>query len=104
MDLAGDLTFGDEMLQKVHVSLVHRTGLLPRCRLTQSVAVQQHNYLWGQASNLMMVPSDCDNRDERFGWTGDSALTADEASVNFDLSSFCESQPLLLWCAGATLC
>ena len=52
----------------------------------------------------MMVPSDCDNRDERFGWTGDSALTADEASVNFDLSSFCESQPLLLWCACATLC
>ena len=51
----------------------------------------------------MMVPSDCDNRDERFGWTGDSALTADEASVNFDLSSFCESQPLLL-CACATLC
>ena len=65
---------------------------------------RQHNYLWGQASNLMMVPSDCDNRDERFGWTGDSALTADEASVNFDLSSFCESQPLLLWCACATLC
>ena len=23
VDLAGDLTFGDEMLQKVHVSLVH---------------------------------------------------------------------------------
>ena len=65
VDLTGDLVFGDEMLQKVH-----------------------HNYLWGQASNLMMVPSDCDNRDERFGWTGDSALTADEASVNFDLSSF----------------
>ena len=36
----------------------------------------------------MMVPSDCDNRDERFGWTGDAALTADEANVNFDLSSF----------------
>lgn len=65
VDIAGDLTFSDELLQKVH-----------------------HNYLWGQASNLMMIPSDCDNRDERFGWTGDSALTADEASVNFDLSSF----------------
>jgi hypothetical protein len=36
----------------------------------------------------MMVPSDCDNRDERFGWTGDAALTADEANVNFDLTSF----------------
>jgi alpha-L-rhamnosidase len=31
---------------------------------------------------------DCDQRDERFGWTGDSALTADEAALNFDLTSF----------------
>jgi alpha-L-rhamnosidase len=39
---------------------------------------------------------DCDNRDERFGWTGDSALTADEASVNFDLSSFYDSWARML--------
>ena len=44
----------------------------------------------------MMVPSDCDNRDERFGWTGDSALTADEASVNFDLSSFYDNWARML--------
>jgi alpha-L-rhamnosidase len=73
VDIAGDLTFSDEVLQKVH-----------------------HNYLWGQASNLMMIPSDCDNRDERFGWTGDSALTADEASVNFDLSAFYDSWARML--------
>ena len=30
----------------------------------------QHNTLWGQADNLMMVPTDCDNRAERQGWTG----------------------------------
>jgi len=48
----------------------------------------QHNLLWGQATNLMMVPTDCDQRDERLGWTGDSALTADEALSNYDLGAF----------------
>ena len=44
----------------------------------------QHNILWGQADNLMMIPTDCDQRDERLGWTGDSALSAAEASLNYD--------------------
>jgi alpha-L-rhamnosidase len=48
----------------------------------------QHNLLWGQATNLMMIPTDCDQRDERFGWTGDSALTSEEALSNFDLGAF----------------
>ena len=45
----------------------------------------QHNILWGQADNLMMIPTDCDNRDERLGWTGDSALSSVEASLNYDM-------------------
>jgi alpha-L-rhamnosidase len=53
----------------------------------------QHNLLWGQATNLMMVPTDCDQRDERFGWTGDSALTSEEALSNFDLGAFYHN-----WC------
>jgi alpha-L-rhamnosidase len=48
----------------------------------------QHNTLWGQADNLMMVPTDCDNRAERQGWTGDSALTAHEATANYDMGAF----------------
>ena len=38
----------------------------------------QHATVWGQKSNVMSVPTDCDNRDERRGWTGDAALTAEE--------------------------
>jgi len=48
----------------------------------------QHLFLWGQADNLMMIPTDCDQRDERLGWTGDSALTAHEASLNYDMGAF----------------
>ena len=35
----------------------------------------QSNTLWGQADNLMMVPTDCDNRAERQGWTGGETMT-----------------------------
>ncbi|CAF0993590.1 unnamed protein product [Rotaria sordida] len=45
----------------------------------------QHNIQWTQLSNLMSVPTDCTERDERRGWLGDAALTVDEALYNFDL-------------------
>ena len=33
----------------------------------------QHNILWGQKGNFLDVPTDCPQRDERLGWTGDAA-------------------------------
>lgn len=39
--------------------------------------------LWSQRSNLMGIPTDCPQRDERMGWLGDSNLTAEEAIFNF---------------------
>ncbi len=46
------------------------------------------NVLWGQLSNLMSVPTDCPQRDERMGWMGDAQLTAEEAVYNFDMAGF----------------
>ncbi|KAH3756042.1 rhamnosidase B [Pelomyxa schiedti] len=46
------------------------------------------NVFWGQKGNLMGIPSDCPQRDERKGWLGDVALTVDEAMFNFDLQPF----------------
>ena len=43
---------------------------------------------WGQLSNLMSVPTDCPQRDERHGWLGDAHLSAEEAIFNFDMSAF----------------
>ncbi|BBD73297.1 alpha-rhamnosidase [Sulfodiicoccus acidiphilus] len=45
---------------------------------------------WGQLSNLMGVPTDCPQRDERMGWTGDAQLSAEEASLNFWMVPFYE--------------
>jgi alpha-L-rhamnosidase len=46
------------------------------------------NVIWGQLSNLMSIPTDCPQRDERMGWLGDAQLTAEEACFNFDMSLF----------------
>ncbi len=46
------------------------------------------NILWGQLSNLMGIPTDCPQRDERHGWLGDAHLSAEEAMFNFDMAAF----------------
>jgi alpha-L-rhamnosidase len=46
------------------------------------------NILWGQLSNLMSIPTDCPQRDERHGWLGDAHLAAEEAMFNFDMAAF----------------
>ncbi|MFQ6094627.1 MAG: family 78 glycoside hydrolase catalytic domain [Candidatus Bathyarchaeia archaeon] len=46
------------------------------------------NIIWGQLSNLMSVPTDCPQRDERMGWMGDAQLTVEEAVYNFDMATF----------------
>ncbi len=44
--------------------------------------------LWSQVSNLMGIPTDCPQRDERMGWLGDSSLIAEESIINFDMYGF----------------
>jgi alpha-L-rhamnosidase len=39
-----------------------------------------HNYLWGMKSNFLDVPTDCPQRDERLGWTGDAQIFCRTAS------------------------
>lgn len=46
------------------------------------------NVLWGQKSNFLCVPSDCPQRSERFGWTGDVTAFCQTACLNFDVKDF----------------
>jgi alpha-L-rhamnosidase len=43
---------------------------------------------WSQLTNLMSIPTDCDQRNERMGWMGDAQITAEEATLNFDMAAF----------------
>lgn len=46
------------------------------------------NILWGQRGNLMSVPTDCPQRDERLGWMGDAEIFARTACFNMDMAAF----------------
>ncbi len=48
----------------------------------------QQNIIWSSKSNLMDIPTDCPQRDERMGWTGDIAVFSPTACYNFDMSRF----------------
>lgn len=50
----------------------------------------QSNILWSAKSNFVDIPTDCPQRDERMGWTGDIALFAPTAAYNFGTSRFLE--------------
>lgn len=46
------------------------------------------NIIWGQKSNFLDIPTDCPQRDERLGWTGDAQVFVRTASLNFDAERF----------------
>lgn len=46
------------------------------------------NTLWGQRSNYLSVPTDCPQRDERLGWTGDAQAFSVTAGYNADVYGF----------------
>ena len=46
------------------------------------------NTLWGQRGNYLSVPTDCPQRDERLGWTGDAQAFSVTAAYNADVYGF----------------
>jgi alpha-L-rhamnosidase len=48
----------------------------------------QHNIVWGQKGNFVDVPTDCPQRDERLGWTGDAQVFIGTACFNRDVGGF----------------
>ena len=50
----------------------------------------QQAICWGAKSNFVDIPTDCPQRDERMGWTGDIAVFAPTAAYNFNTNRFLE--------------
>ncbi|MBQ6473511.1 MAG: family 78 glycoside hydrolase catalytic domain [Victivallales bacterium] len=46
------------------------------------------NIVWGQRGNFLDVPTDCPQRDERYGWTGDTQVFMDMATFNMEAPAF----------------
>ena len=49
------------------------------------------NVVWGMRGNFLSIPTDCPQRDERFGWTGDIQVFAPAASFLYDCDGFLTS-------------
>lgn len=48
------------------------------------------NVLWGQRSNFLDIPTDCPQRDERVGWTGDAQVFCRASTLNYNVKKFFE--------------
>ena len=48
----------------------------------------QKNIQWSQRGNFLDIPTDCPQRDERLGWTGDAQVFASTAAYNMNVASF----------------
>lgn len=46
------------------------------------------NVIWGQKGNFLDIPTDCPQRNERLGWTGDAQVFIRAAAYNFDVQKF----------------
>ncbi len=78
-------------------TLANITGIVVRSNLTETgtfvtsdslLNKLQRNILWGQRGNFLDVPTDCPQRDERLGWTGDAQVFARTASFNMNVGGF----------------
>jgi alpha-L-rhamnosidase len=48
----------------------------------------QRNIVWSQRGNFLDIPTDCPQRDERLGWTGDAQVFIRTAAFNMDVANF----------------
>lgn len=67
-------------------SAMARTGDF-RCS-DELVNQLQRNIVWGQRGNFVDVPTDCPQRDERLGWTGDAQVFVQTAAYTYDVAGF----------------
>jgi alpha-L-rhamnosidase len=55
------------------------------------------NAMWGQKGNFLDIPTDCPQRDERLGWSGDIQVFSGTACFNMDVSAFLSKYAYDLW-------
>jgi len=67
-------------------SRIRRTGFLSCSNPLLNQLFE--NIVWGQKGNFVDVPTDCPQRDERLGWTGDAQVFIRTASYQFDVLRF----------------
>ncbi|MEP6894457.1 MAG: glycoside hydrolase family 78 protein, partial [Chloroflexota bacterium] len=87
-DWPGELNLQDLTAIVLHSDL-ERTGWF---ECSDPLLNQFHqNVVWGMRGNFLDIPTDCPQRDERLGWTGDLEVFSPTASYLYDVSGFLQS-------------
>ena len=81
----GDIKLDDFTAITIH-SDMKRTGHF-KCS-NEKINKLYENIIWGQKGNFVDIPTDCPQRDERLGWTGDAQVFVKAASYNYDVEKF----------------
>jgi alpha-L-rhamnosidase len=78
-----------EVIDATHVAISSATPQRSTFESSDADLNRFHeNVVWSQRDNFISVPTDCPQRDERLGWTGDAQAFASTASTLFDAQSF----------------
>ncbi|MDF2802304.1 MAG: alfa-L-rhamnosidase RamA, partial [Anaerocolumna sp.] len=83
--IIGDINLADFMGNVVYSDL-EQIGTIETSNSMVNRLFQ--NALWGQKGNFLDVPTDCPQRDERMGWTGDAQMFSGTACFNMDCDAF----------------
>ena len=77
-------------LSKIRSNVIYsdmeRTGFIETSN--EKINRLYENCIWGQKSNFIDMPTDCPQRNERLGWTGDAQVFSQTASYNMDTRAF----------------
>ena len=82
---------GAELPKECFTALVRHTDMRRTGYIqTDNARFQRlyENVIWGQKGNFVDIPTDCPQRDERLGWTGDINAFCRTAAYNYDIRAF----------------
>lgn len=81
---------GEAVVHSVVGQVVHSALALTGAFSTSNPMINrlQSNIVWSGRDNFLSVPTDCPQRDERWGWTGDAQVFIRTAAYNMDVASF----------------
>lgn len=83
---AGEIPDPAEMTAVALYSDMEKTGFFTTSN--PDLNQLQSNIIWGQKGNFLDVPTDCPQRDERLGWTGDAQVFCSTAAFNMNVNNF----------------
>lgn len=91
LEIYGLSTLSDQQLiDAVRGEVLHtdmaRTGSF--CCSNNDINQLYQNIIWGQRGNFVDIPTDCPQRDERLGWTGDAHIFIRTAAYNYNVHRF----------------